>query len=60
MSIAYKILCCVLACLFLAGCLSVSADLDKTSYASQVGDRRSVSLGEVVVSVPVVDKPDQY
>jgi hypothetical protein len=60
MNAEYKTLSCVLACLFLSGCVNVSAPVDKISYASRIGDLRSVSLGEVVVSVPVPDKPDQY
>jgi hypothetical protein len=56
----FKPLICVVACFLFSGCAVVTTMEGKTSSASSIGDRHTVSLDEIVVSVPVPDKPDQY
>lgn len=48
----------VVVCFLLAGCNGLSGPDYKD--ASYIGDSHSVSLDEVVVSVQVSDKPEQY
>ena len=43
------------------GCASTVAPVpENKSYASYVGDRETIRLGEVVVSVPILDIPQRY
>ena len=46
--------------LMLGGCISVPPPAGETYSASYVGDRDSVSIAEVVVSVPAENNPDQF
>ena len=55
-----KISIFVIVGFFLAGCSSMSIPEGKTPYASYIGDQYSLSMNEVVVSVPIAGKPEQY
>jgi hypothetical protein len=56
----YRTMAFVSVVLFFTGCTSMSIPNGETSYASYVGDRYSLSLDEVVVSVPTADESKQY